>query len=415
MQNQALERTYASTVLIMPELYTSHRVDDEDIEDRDARAVVRAVSSLTNAGQRVSRSAVKTWLMRHAGYIGDDIPLDLAPIEPDLGPVADALREMGKRRRLVGIAERVALSLKAGLMDVAKAEIAQLSLEWANAGGAEVYTFRQLLEHSLTTVKAEAGSRGALIRSGQPSLDEAYQMSAGSLLTIGAQTNVGKSTLIMTWLFDMASRGIPVGLVSVEDPAEDWGVKALAALSGVNPKAIWNNDFRGDTVDRIGQAIDGSADYPLAFSYVADRSLDGVLGRMEHMARHCDARVIAVDYLQAIAHRPGKDIRQRIDATLEELIAQAGRLGVSLVLASQLARPDKGNPFREPNLIDLKESGSIENRSQCVVLLWRESDAVGAPIRGKVAKAKRSPAGKRFALVRQQGTGLLRELSERDE
>jgi replicative DNA helicase len=416
MQNQALERTYVATMLAMPQLLAANRVDADDVIDADSRAVLRAITSLSNAGKRVTHSAVRSWLVQHGGFAAPDaVPLDLGAIEPDVTPVAEALRSMAKRRKLVDIAQRVTSSLQTGAMEAAKAAIAQLSLEWAESGGAEVFTFRELIEHSMRVISAEAGQKGALIRAGQPTLDEAYKLSPGSLLTIGAQTNVGKSTLIMTWLFDMASRGVPVGLVSVEDPAEDWGAKAIGAISGVNPSAIWGNKLDRSIVDRIADATMRAADYPLSFSYVADRSLDGVLGRMEHLARHHNAQVIAVDYLQAIAHRPGKDIRQRIDSSLEELISQAGRLGVSLILASQLARPDKGNPFREPNMIDLKESGSIENRSQCVVLLWRESDTPGAPILGKIAKAKRQPAGDRFQLVRERGTGLLRELSRRDD
>lgn len=413
LQNVAFERTYVATILAMPQLLAAHRIDADALTDAEARNALRAATSLANAGKRVTVAAVRAWLATHAGI--ESAPLQFGAIEPDLGPVAEALSTMSKRRRLVELTEQATAALRVGQMEAAQAAIAQIGLEWAESGGAQVFRFRELIEHSLAIVKAEAGQKGAMISAGQPSLDESYRMSAGSLLTIGAQTNVGKSTLIMTWLFDMAARGIPVGLVSVEDPAEDWGVKAIGAISGVNPSAIWKNRPDRETVQRIGNAMASAADYPLSFSFVADRSLDGVLGRMEHLARHHNAQVIAVDYLQAIAHRPGKDIRQRIDASLEELIAQAGRLGVSLILASQLARPDKGNPFREPQMIDLKESGSIENRSQCVVLLWRETDAIGAPIKGKIAKAKRQPAGKHFTLVRQQGTGLLRELSERDD
>jgi len=413
LANVAFERLYVGTVLAMPQMLSSHRVDAEALTDAEARNALRAVASIANAGKRVTTSAVRAWLSTHAGI--ENAPLQFGAIEPDIAPIAEALTAMSKRRRLVELTEQATAALRSGHMDAAQSAIAQIGLEWADSGDAQVFRFRELLEHSLSIVKAEAGQKGAMISAGQPSLDQAYRMSAGSLLTIGAQTNVGKSTLIMTWLFDMASRGIPVGLVSVEDPPEDWGVKAIGAVSGINPSKIWANRIDPDTAARIGNAMHTASDYPLSFSYVADRSIDGVLGRMEHLSRHHGAQVIAVDYLQAISHRPGKDIRQRIDATLEELISQAGRLGVSLILASQLSRPDKGNPFREPHMIDLKESGSIENRSQCVVLLWRESDAIGAPLKGKIAKAKRQPAGRHFTLVRQQGTGLLRELSEQSD
>jgi replicative DNA helicase len=409
--SSTLERQYVSTLLTLPALLTADtRLEDDDITDAEARAVYRAIVSLTTSGRRVTRAAVKVWLAQHARM--EAVP-DLGAIEPEIAPLVEALRRIAKCRRMTAATERVAELLRGQKLDLAKAAIGELTMELADAGKTEqTYSMPELLKHALTTVKSEAGTFGATIATGQPTLDAAYRLTPGSLLTIGASTNVGKSTTIMTWLYDMASKGIPVGLVSVEDPAEDWGVKALGAMAGVAPSSIWRGRVSAEESRALVASIDQARDYPLSFSYVADRRIDGVLGRMEYLATQHGARVIAVDYLQAISHRPGKDIRQRIDSTLEELISTAGRLGVALILASQLSRPGKGDEFREPHVIDLKESGSIENRSQCVVLLWRESSDSNAPILGKIAKAKRHPAGATFALVRGKDTGLLREQSE---
>jgi replicative DNA helicase len=161
------------------------------------------------------------------------------------------------------------------------------------------------------------------------------------------------------------------------------------------------------------QAGTSNASHPLSFAYVGSRRLEDVLARIEFMVRVRGARVVAVDYLQSIVPRGSfHSRREAIDSVLAELISLCGRLGVALILASQLARPDKGSPYREPNLIDLKESGEIENRAQCVVMLWRDSDEPGAVVHGKIAKAKRQPAGARFDLVRDPDTGMLIEKPE---
>jgi replicative DNA helicase len=77
------------------------------------------------------------------------------------------------------------------------------------------------------------------------------------------------------------------------------------------------------------------------------------------------------------------------------------------VLASQLRRPER-DTVAEPNVTALKESGTIENRAQAIVLLWRgESDK--HLVHAKLAKVKRVASGQKFDLVRNPSTGQLVE------
>ena len=404
------ERVYVATVAAMPTAYDSARVPPDDIGNGQLRAILESVLAVHHAGHRVTRTAIRAELERtgRASVIGT---LDkLGEIEPDLAPVAAMVREHATLRRLRAGATRLTNALARGDLAGAREAIASLSLAHDPASDRDpVYSFGELLAHSVEAIQQSSREQaeGGIIRLPVPAR-ESIALVPGTLLTLGAQTNVGKSSLINTWLLRLAQRGTPVGLVSVEDPAADWGAKALADLTGINSARMWDGQMSREDWARLSTAAMANRGIPLSMSFVSDRSVDGVLSRMEFMVRVRGAKLIAIDYLQAIAHRDGPSIRERTDRTLEELIAQAGRLGVPLIVASQLARPDKGNPFREPNLIDLKESGSIENRSATVILLWRESDAPG-PTLAKVAKVKRKAVGYRFTLTR-NAAGQLEEL-----
>jgi len=72
-------------------------------------------------------------------------------------------------------------------------------------------------------------------------------------------------------------------------------------------------------------------------------------------------------------------------------------------------RPSERKTGQEPTLYWLKESGSIENRAQCVVMLWRDDQG---QMHGRIAKAKRSRSGARFRLMRHERTGLLVQVDE---
>lgn len=404
-----VERTYVATVLAMPELVDSHRVAPEDLADEGLRKLLVGVMAARSKG-RVSDATVSVEAQRAGLVESVQAIADLAEvvIEPDLEPIADRIRELAVSRRALVEVGRLRAAYERGDTAAAGAVLARMSVTRSSRDDGRVLSFKELLTHTLTEVQAAADESvsGKLIRIGTPTVDAAYRLAPGSMICVGAQTNVGKTSLVWAWLMSLGGRGIPCGMVSVEDREEDLGAKALGEIGGVNPARLWHGASADDWA-RVKAAILRDHALPISTAWVASRELDGVLARMEFMARVHGAKVVVVDYLQAIAHRPGKEYRHQVNATLAELIAHAGRLGVGLVLCSQLSRPERGNPFREPQLIDLKESGDIENRAQCVVLLWRKSDQPG-PTLAKIAKAKRQPAGRRFTLGRHpQHAGLV--------
>lgn len=298
----------------------------------------------------------------------------------------------------------------AGSADIAKMRelTAYISDVCAGSDGqVEVHTAAQAMAVGLETASNES-KLGEGIRTGWPTLDAAYRITPGSLITVGAATGIGKSTVITSWLWGMAQRGTPVGIVSVEDSVADFGVKMLAAAAQMDPSAIWQMRLTESDIRKVQKAIEQSK-VPLHFTWVMSRKLQTVLDRMEHVVRVKGAQVVAVDFLQAI-EGPKKDgKRAEIDFVLEALIGQAGRLGVGLVLASQLnIRPTDEGGYREPDIGNLKESGTIENRSQAVILLHRENKT-DSVIKVRLAKVKRHATGARFEVTRANGNGLLYE------
>lgn len=239
----------------------------------------------------------------------------------------------------------------------------------------QVLTVSEAMARGLETAQRESKESGGY-RTGWPTLDNMYRLTPGSLLTIGAATNVGKSTVCTSWAWSLAAGGTSTAIISVEDPYEDFGVKLLAGAAFVDPSAIWRMELSGQEVERIGKVV-SEAKVPLRFAYVMDRKLQTVLDRMELLASVHGCKVIMVDFLQAISGPTKSSKREEVDFILEALIAQAGRLKVALVVTSQLARvataEDESGKARSPGITALKESGTIENRSQCVVLLHRES------------------------------------------
>lgn len=390
---------------------TDHAVDPDDVTDPSLRAVLVAIRARRARGERVTVSALLDDLRDRGEKVAAAVQaIAAAELPEDVSVIARRIRDAATSRRAKPRIVEAALRLERADLAGARESVAAASAALADTSDRidPIYDFRGLVQRT-TDALVDARTTGSrLIALGTPTVDRYYLASPGTCTVVGASTNVGKSSLLMTWALDMTSRGIPVGIVSVEDPAEDFGAKAVGAIADVPISDAWQGRMRADVLDAALIRAAKEA-LPLHFAEIKSRRIESVIARMEQLVRGYGVRILLVDYLQAIAHREGRDVRERTDRTLEDLIGCAGRLDVPLVLASQLSRIGKIEQRKEPTLSDLKESGSIENRAACVVLLWRENDRPGAAVLGKLAKVKRHGAGATFKLVRSHGGGVLRE------
>jgi replicative DNA helicase len=65
--------------------------------------------------------------------------------------------------------------------------------------------------------------------------------------------------------------------------------------------------------------------------------------------------------------------------------------GASLTIVSQVVRPGRDNPKREPTMHDLKESGDLENASEAIVILHKRMNDQGeftGQVRARICKGK---------------------------
>ncbi|MGH2379175.1 MAG: DnaB-like helicase C-terminal domain-containing protein, partial [Candidatus Limnocylindria bacterium] len=112
---------------------------------------------------------------------------------------------------------------------------------------------------------------------------------------------------------------------------------------------------------------------------------------------HMEIGLIVVDYLQLMRTAEKEENRvQEISTITRNLKSLARELNVVVMALSQLSRA-AGDSGQEPKLSTLRESGSIEQDSDQVIMLWRDKEEVppGAPkvIKGSLGKNRNGPTG----------------------
>jgi replicative DNA helicase len=214
----------------------------------------------------------------------------------------------------------------------------------------------------------------------------------------------------MTCLLKHQQKKIHAGLVTVEDPREDWGAKAAGYYGKIDTQPFWSGQVAG-----LHQVASSIAEAAKEVQYVRivdvpSGALSDVLRAMTALVKSHGARILFVDYLQAIRAPESlatASTKAQTDHVYQTLQATARMLEVPLVITSQLSRGDSEHGA-EPSIKRLKESGNLENGAQIVLMLWCE-DEENTIICGKAAKMKRVRSRPRWSMRRGNG-GVLVEL-----
>jgi replicative DNA helicase len=137
------------------------------------------------------------------------------------------------------------------------------------------------------------------------------------------------------------------------------------------------------------------ARWPLFVAEDGSLTLQSVLAKARLLIRQEKLGLIVIDYVQLIS-APGAAERDRITKISGQLRALAKDTGVPMVLISQLSRPKDRNANERPNKFCLKESGSLENDANTILLIYRPVDDLGNHTREDeiiVAKQRSGPVG----------------------
>jgi replicative DNA helicase len=310
---------------------------------------------------------------------------------------ARTVRDRAILRRLLGAATAIAADAYdeptdiALTLDRAEQRLFALRDESANAQLRHITASLQSNYEHLTE-RMERPFEVSGIPSGFREIDYYTEgFTAGDLIVLAARPSVGKTSLALGMGYNIARRGHPLLLFTLEMDAKQIVSRFLALNSRMDLLAL-----------RTGNIIDTEAaaalhGLPILVDDTPGISIMELRTKARRATTHDKIAVIVVDYIQLI--RTGDDDENRVQeiATItRNLKSLARELGVVVIGLSQLSRA-AGDAGGEPKLSTLREGGTIEQDSDVVIMLWRdrEETPIGAPrlINGSVAKNRNGPTG----------------------
>lgn len=288
------------------------------------------------------------------------------------------VRECARRRELRQMLQTAAGNIGQQNADQVADELLS-SLRGLSVSPASWMDFQEIMSRTFDHLDGVANGKIQTISTGLADLDAVFGLRKGEVTTIAAGPGQGKSAMAWHIGRTAAQRGFRVALISLEMSEEQYGMRALASLTGIPMERIVS--ARGLTAEQwtaIGDTMNAAR---LPFC-VTTRISTVEQARQEAM-RMEKLDLLIVDYIQIMdtARRIDNE-HLRISAITRQLKALSRELNIPIIMLSQFKRLPAG---QRPTLSDLKESGSIENDSDNVILLYKPQGPYDENIPGPYA------------------------------
>ena len=330
----------------------------------------------------VSEELTKTGMLQRAGgadYLHSIV--SLVPTAASSGYYAQIVADKAVLRRLVEAGTRIANMGYASegevtdLVNVAQTEIYQV------AGGVEAEDYVPLTDAvtvALDEIEAARGQDGQLtgVPSGFADLDSLTNgFHNGQLILVAARPALGKSTLALDFVRAASIRhNMPSIVFSLEMGKAEIAMRLLSAETSIPLQKMRKGMIEAKDWTTIAQTRGRIENAPLYIDDSPNMTLVEIRAKCRRLKQRVGLKMIVIDYLQLMTS--GKKVESRQQEVSEfsrALKLLAKELQVPVIALSQLNRGPEQRSDRKPQLSDLRESGSLEQDADMVILLHRES------------------------------------------
>lgn len=305
----------------------------------------------------------------------------LVPTAANAGYYASIVSEKAVLRRLVEAGTRIVQMGYASegevtdLVNNAQAEI------YGVAGGVEAEDYVPLVEAinvASEEIELASGRGGQMIGvpTGFSELDSLTNgLHPGQLIIIAARPALGKSTLALDFA-RAASIGhdLPSIFFSLEMGRSEIAMRLLSAESNVFLQSMRKGTVRNEDWTTLASTRGRIADAPLYIDDSPNMTLVEIRAKCRRLKQKVGLKLIVIDYLQLMTSGKRVESRQQeVSEFSRALKLLAKELQVPVIALSQLNRGPEQRVDKKPALSDLRESGSLEQDADMVILLHRES------------------------------------------
>lgn len=198
-------------------------------------------------------------------------------------------------------------------------------------------------------------------------------LNKSDLIIIGARPAMGKTSFALNLARNVAVRGHKkVLFFSLEMGREQLAQRVLASEARVESTKMRNGKFTTEEWEKLAQATIFLSDFDIYFDDTSNITVPEMKARIRRLK---GVDCVIIDYLQLMKSAVKTDNRvQEVTEITRSLKLMAKDLNIPVITCAQLARgTEVRGKSHKPQLSDLRESGSIEQDADIVMMLYRDN------------------------------------------
>ena len=352
-------------------------LEPQDFYRKAHQDVFSAIGSLAERKEPIDAVTIYTQMKamgRDAGGAAQISKILDVPAAVDMKHYVNIVKACSLGRKLLAAAQEIANEVHG--TEIIPANINDLILKarasFSNLESPSAYsppTFSERCNKRLDQYEEFSKGKPFGIKTGFPMLDFLTGGLWGSkLVIIAARPGIGKTAIMMNIAKHMASRGTEVGIFSIEMDADELIDRQIASLSGVSSiRPATGKPLAVVEWKQINEAVEKIHHYSLTIDDTGGLKIQELCKRIREMVKN-GIKIVFIDQLSRIRGGVGKSIYEQNTNIVGELAALKKELKIPICLLAQINRKADDRPEKKPTMQDLKNSGSLEEDSDIVLL-----------------------------------------------
>lgn len=307
--------------------------------------------------------------------------ISTVPTAANAGYYAGIVAEKALLRRLVEAGTRV---VQYGYAGAEGADVAEV----VDRAQAEVYDvtdrrmsedyvpLEELLQPTMDEIDAIASAGGISkgVPTGFTDLDEITNgLHPGQMIIVAARPGVGKSTLGLDFMRSCSIKHqLPSVIFSLEMSKTEIVMRLLSAEAKIKLGDMRSGRMSDDDWTRLARRMSEISEAPLYIDDSPNLTMMEIRAKARRLNQKAGLKLVVVDYLQLMTSGKKHESRQQeVSEFSRNLKLLAKELEVPVIAISQLNRGPEQRTDKRPQVSDLRESGSLEQDADMVILLHR--------------------------------------------
>ena len=235
---------------------------------------------------------------------------------------------------------------------------------------------KDLVISAYELIEKRKGGHVTGLATGYYELDElTCGLQNGEMIIVAGRPSMGKTSLALNIAEHLGvAEKVPTAIFSLETGRQQLAERFLCSKSSIDAQLVRKGMLSTEDYQKLVEACGSLSEAPIYIDDTAGLTPLALRAKARRLKSQHDIQCIIVDYLQLMSLGVGRieSRQQEITAISRYIKALARELNIPVVVLSQLNRSPEGREGHRPRMSDLRESGSIEQDADVVMLLHRE-------------------------------------------